>query len=83
MPFVLIRKADGKIGAGAGKMQCREPLAVQPSRTLVEVGVMRVPCSNRIVEIDARGGKDRIGQLGDGRILGKFREDLPRQDGLG
>ena len=62
VPFVAIRQPDGQVRAGAGEMQRGETFAVQPAGALLEIGVMRRPGGDRIGDIDARRGEDRIGE---------------------
>ncbi len=78
MPFMAISQSDREVGARTGEMKRRKTLAVQPSRALLEVCIVRCPGSDRVVEIDAGGGKDRVGQLAHRHLFGHVREHLPR-----
>ena len=76
LPFMTVGKAYGEIGAGPGIFQRAEALAVQPFGSAAQRRVMLVPCRNGIVIVDARGRKDRIGELADCDILFVIRKYL-------
>ena len=78
MPFMAVGKADRQVGARSLEMQRGEALAVQPGGALVQVGIVLGPGGDRIGDIDARGGEDRLGELGDRDRFRIVREDLLR-----
>jgi hypothetical protein len=82
-PFMAVGEPDRQIGAGPGIMQRVEALAVQPFGALAQHWHCAFPRRDGAILIDARGRKDRIGQLGDRDLFGSSGKTCLAQDGLG
>ena len=84
-PHVVIRQPQQEIGSWPAVAQRRVALFVQPRRTHLQIGIVRLPRAHRILLVDARGLENCLPQLVHrcvGRIPGKHRRG-PRRRGAG
>ena len=77
-PFMAVGKTDREIHARPAVMQRIKPLAVQPIGALAQKRIVFLPCGDRAVPVDARGGKDRIRKFRHRHVLGDVGKHLPR-----
>ena len=74
-PLMVVGEADGQVGAGTDEAQRRIALVVQELGAGMQRLVVLAPGGDRIDEVDARGGEDRIPEFRHRDFFGLVRED--------